>query len=687
VRVYCGLASAGERLTAAVVDDCGQVAALHQVGDDPQGYAELLSLLCQRADPAGIASVPFASDSPGRPVLQLLVASGRTTCFVDEATVARLASAEPPNAAEDAKHAVAMARALYSGQLAAAAQPSPPQLAPLRPVLAAHTALAISRTAAVAALREVLRELYPAALRAFPDPAAPTPLAVLDALPEPGQLGLDGEGVVPRLVTAGFSDAAPAIAELRRAVDEDADARPPVASVSATVRQAVAAVLACDTAVGALLRDITEQLAHAGVVDAAAPQPAATPDEADHSGGWALTTAPKLFGAPPPADPVVPRPVPRSRRRRAGREQPAPAAADTASTMPLSADDRTIRLRPGKDAGAPAARIDGGSGFGPPDDATAEQPALATNPRYGGAPDRPSLGEPDQPVLSGDPELAAIGGFPPEAEAAELPTRPTEPERPVLPGEPDPPQLDFSTDFQPTVIMDEDAPETPAASEGIGGFDADDETPAIRDLGPVPRPPLLRSVGGSVGGPDDELSGEYPLGSVTPLPEPSPRPRRGELGARSRRRNRSGGHDLPRPERRAVDLPSDPMGDPAMDDESDSELLIFAAARSAWFAGDHGDLEWDTLADEGWRAAEAAAQPAVGTSTESGLPRRVPQANLVPGSPVADEPERAPISRDASQLAAQTAGYFRGWQRGRRSTGHEPTTPDESEAFTPAGRQ
>lgn len=681
MRVYCGLASAGERLTAAVVDDCGQVAALHQVGDDPQGYAELLSMLCQRADPAGIVSVPFASDSPGRPVLQLLVASGRTACFVDDATVTRLASAEPPNAAEDAKHAVAMARALYSGQLAAVAQPSPPQLAPLRPVLAAHTALAISRTAAVAALREVLRELYPAALRAFPDPAAPTPLAVLDALPEPGQLGNDGESVVPRLVTAGFSDAAAAIAELRRAVDEDADARPPVASVSATVRQAVAAVLACDTAVGALLRDITEQLAHAG--EAVTPQPAAAPDEADRSGGWALTTAPKLFGAPPPADPVTPRPAPRSRRRRGGREQPAPAA-DTASTMPLSTDDRTIRLRPGKGAGAPVAPVDGG-GFGPPDDATAEQPALA-DARYGGGPDRPSLGEPDQPVLAGDPELAAIGGFPPEADGAELPARSAEPERPVLPGEPDPPQLDFSTDFQPTVIMDEDAPETPAAS-GIGGFDAGDEAPAIRDLGPVPHPPVLRSVGGSVGSADDELSGEYPLGSVTPLPEPAPRPRRGELGARSRRRNRSGGQDLPRPERRAVDLPSDPMGDSAMDDESDSELLIFAAARSAWFAGDHGDLEWDTLADEGWRAAEAAARPAVGTSTESGLPRRVPQANLVPGSPVPDEPDRSPISRDASQLAAQTAGYFRGWQRGRRSTGHEPTTPDESEAFTPAGRR
>jgi signal transduction histidine kinase len=41
---------------------------------------------------------------------------------------------------------------------------------------------------------------------------------------------------------------------------------------------------------------------------------------------------------------------------------------------------------------------------------------------------------------------------------------------------------------------------------------------------------------------------------------------------------------------------------------------------------------WTSPADEGWRAAEAVAVPAAGDTTQAGLPRRVPRANLVPGS-------------------------------------------------------
>jgi hypothetical protein len=123
---------------------------------------------------------------------------------------------------------------------------------------------------------------------------------------------------------------------------------------------------------------------------------------------------------------------------------------------------------------------------------------------------------------------------------------------------------------------------------------------------------------------------------------------------------------------------------PVEESDGDSELLIFAAARSAWFAGEQAEMTWENLSDEGWRAAEAASRPAVGQNTESGLPRRVPQANLVPGSPL-DEAAPAPIARDASQLAAQTAGYFRGWQRGRRSAGHEqPEQAVSSGSFSSA---
>ncbi len=45
-----------------------------------------------------------------------------------------------------------------------------------------------------------------------------------------------------------------------------------------------------------------------------------------------------------------------------------------------------------------------------------------------------------------------------------------------------------------------------------------------------------------------------------------------------------------------------------------------------------GPASWTSPADEGWRAAQAVATPAVEETTQAGLPRRVPRANLVPGS-------------------------------------------------------
>jgi len=103
---------------------------------------------------------------------------------------------------------------------------------------------------------------------------------------------------------------------------------------------------------------------------------------------------------------------------------------------------------------------------------------------------------------------------------------------------------------------------------------------------------------------------------------------------------------------------------------NDGDLLIFAAARSAWFTGqsESTDLDWTNPNDTGWRAAEKAATPAVAAETSAGLPRRVPQANLVPGSPLRDErPLR--IVRDAASIAAHTTGYFRGWRRGQEIGG------------------
>lgn len=122
------------------------------------------------------------------------------------------------------------------------------------------------------------------------------------------------------------------------------------------------------------------------------------------------------------------------------------------------------------------------------------------------------------------------------------------------------------------------------------------------------------------------------------------------------------------------DLLSAPGSDLPIED-ADDDLLIFSQARSAWFKGpsaigDDDTDAWSTPADEGWRAAaavETSDAPAAET-TGSGLPRRVPQANLVPGSAIFSDAPSVPVSRDAQALARHTAGYFRGWGRARRET-------------------
>jgi hypothetical protein len=131
----------------------------------------------------------------------------------------------------------------------------------------------------------------------------------------------------------------------------------------------------------------------------------------------------------------------------------------------------------------------------------------------------------------------------------------------------------------------------------------------------------------------------------------------------------------------------DPLTDPLMESRNgasangrarvpapDDDLLIFSQAQSAWFT--YFDEEsvteppnWSGLADDGWRAAEHVSNPTVGTATTAGLPRRVPQANLVPGSAQSAR-RQLRIVRDAQSIAAHTDGYFRGWRRGQEIGGY-----------------
>ncbi|MEU5942745.1 nitrate- and nitrite sensing domain-containing protein [Micromonospora sp. NPDC047548] len=73
---------------------------------------------------------------------------------------------------------------------------------------------------------------------------------------------------------------------------------------------------------------------------------------------------------------------------------------------------------------------------------------------------------------------------------------------------------------------------------------------------------------------------------------------------------------------------------------------------------------WRTAADEGWSRATRAAEPANAGTTRSGLPKRVPQAQLVPGG-VEPKGGRDRSRRTPDEVRGLLSAYHRGVQRGR----------------------
>ena len=77
---------------------------------------------------------------------------------------------------------------------------------------------------------------------------------------------------------------------------------------------------------------------------------------------------------------------------------------------------------------------------------------------------------------------------------------------------------------------------------------------------------------------------------------------------------------------------------------------------------------WTSPGDDGWRAAAASITPAIGGMTAAGLPKRVPQANLVPGS-ASDQQTRTATMSEAAQIArSRLANFQRGSRRARAAS-------------------
>jgi hypothetical protein len=123
---------------------------------------------------------------------------------------------------------------------------------------------------------------------------------------------------------------------------------------------------------------------------------------------------------------------------------------------------------------------------------------------------------------------------------------------------------------------------------------------------------------------------------------------------------------------------------PAVSLGEENRLPIFEAVESDWFRRGRPTVEWQngkeehapgriwtSPADEGWRAAEAAVVPTSGGTTTAGLPRRVPQANLIPGT-AAEVAVPVPV-RSAAATRERFASLQRGMREGRAASGLDRT--------------
>ncbi|MEV4169562.1 nitrate- and nitrite sensing domain-containing protein [Nonomuraea sp. NPDC049709] len=88
---------------------------------------------------------------------------------------------------------------------------------------------------------------------------------------------------------------------------------------------------------------------------------------------------------------------------------------------------------------------------------------------------------------------------------------------------------------------------------------------------------------------------------------------------------------------------------------------------------------WSSPADSGFQAAQAAAQPQQAGTTASGLPRRVPKANLVPGTASLAEPQAASPAPQISpeRLRSRLSSFQQGVRQGRAFTRGEENEEDK----------
>jgi signal transduction histidine kinase len=217
------------------------------------------------------------------------------------------------------------------------------------------------------------------------------------------------------------------------------------------------------------------------------------------------------------------------------------------------------------------------------------------------------------------------------------------------------------------------------------GFTPPGQSPAASPQGPAPAGPGAAPAGNGFSVPFRPTTGGIPAVGTPSAPAGpgSPGPAGPGPGSPAGTEPGNGSTLGPPNGDNGVRVPAPP------ENGHDQRLPIFDTLESDWFrrsgtshtagpppgseaspASAPDQAAWHSPADEGWRAAETVAAPSTGTTTSAGLPRRVPRANLVPGSvgePAADPGESGRPSRSAAEVRNRLASFQRGVREARAS--------------------
>jgi signal transduction histidine kinase len=179
------------------------------------------------------------------------------------------------------------------------------------------------------------------------------------------------------------------------------------------------------------------------------------------------------------------------------------------------------------------------------------------------------------------------------------------------------------------------------------------------------------------------LEDPTPAAAPAPAQSPSPGPSHGpSQGGSSRGPSGASPAPSPAPAQAQAGRPvevtySDAQGPYVPPQRFETRSPGEASRGSADRASGGPAVNWQTAADEGWQAAAALAEAQEFTTTDMGLPKRVPMSQLVPGG--VEKNPAAAHKRTPESVRGLLSAYHRGVQRGRTRS-DDSKTPEPTSA-------